>query len=85
MLRRCCELWPFLRQIDHAEVEKLLLDDDETDMVDVFLKRLVDLDLVTLTLQFDGCTIVDARTLFDGGVENYFNIKERLRDRAAIV
>lgn len=54
-------------------------------MVDLMLNGLRYLDSVTLKLQSDCFTEQDARKVFDGVVEKYFIIKERLGERTAIV
>lgn len=54
------------------------MDDDEYDLVNVFLKHLAFLDSVIVALQSNSSAIADARTLFVGVMGKYSDSNARL-------
>lgn len=57
-------------------MEALLLDHEKGAPYDYFLKRLADLDSLTLDLQSDGTTLADACVLFDVVLKKYSKFKD---------
>lgn len=50
MFQRYCELRPFLPHVQHEELKDILLDPVDDFEVNILLKRLADLESVTLEL-----------------------------------
>lgn len=85
MLQRYCAICSFLLQIGYAEVKELLLNEEKSDNVDIFLKSSADLNLVTLQIQFNDTLLSYALGLFDGVVDKCPRLQHRLGERATIV
>jgi len=85
MMQRYCNIRHHLPEIDHPEVQELLLSEEENSDTDALLKRLTDLNSVTVELQSDCTTLEDCRVLFDGVLEKYPLMKDRLGDKTSMV
>lgn len=79
-----CALDPFLRQIDHVNVEKLSLDRAEDDKFSVSSRQFAFLSFVTPEFQSGATLLLDACMLFDELFDIYPYSSHLLDDRAAI-
>lgn len=85
MMQRYCNIRHHLPDIDHPKVQELLLSRKKNSDTDAFLKRLNDLNSVTVELRSDCITLVDCRVLFHGGFGKYPLKRDRLGDKKSNV
>lgn len=78
MVRRYVEILEYIRQVNHQDVKQLLLTEDENKEVSELLRRLSAMDSVTIELQSDSTTLLDARNLFVGLIQKYPRFSTRL-------
>ncbi|KAF4136083.1 hypothetical protein GN958_ATG14727 [Phytophthora infestans] len=90
MLKRCDKLIPALRQLSTKNavkcgVDKLMLSAAEAMEVSELLKDLQKLDSVTVELQSETLTMLDARELFEHTIESFPSMNKYLCANASIV
>ncbi|KAF4133661.1 hypothetical protein GN958_ATG16998 [Phytophthora infestans] len=90
MLNRCDKRIPALRQLSTKNavkcgVNKLILSAAEAMEVSELLKDLRKLDSVTVELQSETLTMLDARELFEHTIESFPSMKKFLSANASIV
>ncbi|RQM28425.1 hypothetical protein B5M09_005167 [Aphanomyces astaci] len=85
MLKRYNEIKSFLIDINDNNIDVLRLNVVEDREVTALLTKLEDLNAITLALQSEDCSFLDARQIFDTVIEDYPDAAARLGRSAAIV
>lgn len=75
MLKKYCKLREILQNIDQSKVQELLFSQEDNTEADTILRRVTDLNSVTLKLQSESTTLIDAGTLFYGDIAKYPSMK----------
>ncbi|RHY87092.1 hypothetical protein DYB37_010240 [Aphanomyces astaci] len=85
MLKRYNEIKSFLIDINDNNIDVLRLNVVEDREVTTLLTKLEDLNAITLALQSEDCSLLDARQIFDTVIEDYPDAAARLDRSTAIV
>lgn len=70
---------------DHSEVQELFLLEAENPVTDALLNQLTDLYSVAAELQSDCTLLLDCQVFFNGFLEKYSSMKDKLGDKISMV
>ena len=85
MLQMYLRIKPDLQKVDIEDLVLRISLCQEHEEIEKLCQRLQRLDDVTKTIQYESCTISDARSLFDCALEGYPNVSDRLSTSDPII